>query len=42
MEAAAFPQQRFGLGGQRDQARGYENAQNIISAAYLKDASDPQ
>ena len=42
LEAAAFPQQRFGLGRQRDQARRLRNAQDIISAAYLKDASDPQ
>ena len=43
LEAAALPQQRLGLGRQRDQAgRLSRTAQDIISAAYLKDVSDPQ
>ena len=43
LEAAALPQQRLGLGRQRDEAgRLRERAKDIISADYLKDPTDPQ
>jgi branched-chain amino acid transport system substrate-binding protein len=41
MEAAALPQQRASIGSVIDPA-GKQNAQGIISSAYLKDPTDPQ
>ena len=42
MEAGALPEQRVGLDRRRDQPGRVENAQDIISSAYLKDPTDPQ
>jgi hypothetical protein len=42
VEAASLPQQRVGLGRQRDQAGRLRKRAGHHLAAYLKDASDPQ
>jgi branched-chain amino acid transport system substrate-binding protein len=42
LEAGALPQQRLGLGRQRDQAGRPRELQGHHLAAYLKDPTDPQ